>query len=58
MQRFRVFHDHVISDAAQSAAEHRAILAAFRSRSAVDAAGAMRGHLENLLARVGRPDSG
>lgn len=54
MQRYRLFHNHVISDAAESTAEHTAILEAFRDQSPERAATAMRRHLENLLARVSR----
>ncbi|MFF5566885.1 GntR family transcriptional regulator [Streptomyces sp. NPDC012623] len=52
MQRYRMFNDHVISDAQESSAEHAAILDAFRDASPADAATAMRHHLENLLTRV------
>lgn len=56
MQRYRMFDNHVVSDARESTAEHTAILRAFRSRSPADAAEAMRRHLENLLGRVSGRD--
>ncbi|MFD7812191.1 GntR family transcriptional regulator [Streptomyces sp. NPDC059785] len=52
MQRYRMFNDHVISDAHESRAEHARILDAFRSSTPAAAATAMREHLEKLLARV------
>lgn len=52
MQRYRLFGDHEITDAHESRAEHTAILEAFRAHRPVDAADAMRRHLENLLVRA------
>lgn len=52
MQRYRVFNNHMISDAHESRTEHAAILDAFRSGAPAKAATAMRHHLTRLQTRV------
>ncbi|OON82642.1 FCD domain-containing protein [Streptomyces tsukubensis] len=51
-QRDRALSDHVISDARESAAEHAAILDAFRAGVPAEAGAAMRVHPENPRTRV------
>lgn len=51
-QRWRQFEDGVILDAADSLAEHEAILEAFRSGSPQAARAAMVHHLEQLASRM------
>jgi len=53
MQRYMFFEQHVISDAAESTAEHAAVLDAFERRSPEIAAAAMRDHILRLRERLG-----
>lgn len=52
MQRYMFFEDHVVTDAAQSTAEHAAVLDAFERRSPEIAEAAMRDHLLRLRSRI------
>jgi DNA-binding GntR family transcriptional regulator len=53
IQRFRLFHRHVVDDAEHTVAEHRAVLEAFEGGDPDAAAEAMRRHLHRLLDSLG-----
>ena len=54
VQRFRYFDNTVVTDQAETLAEHRAIIEALRTRNPLSARSAMMLHLSNLRGRVRR----
>lgn len=52
VQRFRLYHDHIVDDAPETLAEHSAILAAVEQGMARAARTAMQLHLKALLKRA------
>ncbi|WP_022869000.1 GntR family transcriptional regulator [Schaalia vaccimaxillae] len=52
VQRWRHFKDRIVTDAADSLAEHRVILEAMLSGDSQAAAQAMKAHLESLVSRL------
>lgn len=52
LQRFRLYHEHVVDDAPETLAEHAAILTAVQQGTAGAARAAMQRHLKGLLRRA------
>lgn len=52
IQRFRLYHEHIVDDAPETLAEHAAILSAIEHGRADDARTAMQVHLRALLRRA------